>query len=76
VVAMDHEPKEAPMNTLVSELLTIREAADELGLKYMTMWKKVDRGQVPVYTVAGRKMIHRNDVAAMIVPPVREGDLD
>lgn len=52
----------------MAELLTTRQAADELGLAYVTFAKYVQRGKVKPYRTVGRSNLWRiKDLA-----PLRE----
>jgi excisionase family DNA binding protein len=53
----------------VKQLVTISEGAEILGMSYQTFYRLVRRGDLPVYKVAGRKMVHRDDLAKLVEFP-------
>lgn len=53
--------------------LNVREAADALGVSYMTIWKRVTSGEYPSFHVGTRVRIPRNDLEALIAAQTTGG---
>jgi excisionase family DNA binding protein len=52
--------------TPAEKLLTLHQAAEELGLHYWQLQRAVRRGDIPAYTPFGRKLIKLSEVVAYI----------
>ena len=52
---------------LEKEFYTVRELAELLSVNPMTIYRMVDRGELPVYTIGGRaKRFRKDDIEAYL----------
>jgi excisionase family DNA binding protein len=61
--------EENDLQERLKPLVTISQAAETLNMDYQRFYRLVRRGEVPVYKVAGRKMVHRDDLAKLVEFP-------
>ncbi|MEX2227763.1 MAG: helix-turn-helix domain-containing protein [Dehalococcoidia bacterium] len=63
-------------NAQVSDLCTVAEAAEMLGVSVSTIWRWVDSGQLPAFRVGPKAIrIKRQDVEAAIQPVSRQNEV-
>lgn len=49
----------------ITDVLSVADAAQQIGIREKTLRRRINRGTVPVDTIVGKQVIHRNDVRAL-----------
>ncbi|WP_314431664.1 helix-turn-helix domain-containing protein [Microbacterium lacticum] len=65
-----------PLSELPERMLSPAEVADRLGISYQTVWKMIQRGDLPAYKIARRIRVPEEAVIAALRPVISAKDGD